>query len=360
MTTSPRSVVHVAGARPNFPKLAPVMRALEALGVEQSLVHTGQHYDDQMSTVFFEDLGIPAPTINLGLGGRSNVDSTAEIMMAMQPVVHELAPAMIIVYGDVNSTVASALVGAHLGVQVAHVESGLRSFDRTMPEEVNRVVTDHLSTLHLATADDAVENLAREGISGSVHMVGNPMIDTLLAHMPRYDVEAARRRHGLTGPYAVSTIHRPSNVDSPRDAAEVVGIIHQIADRLPVVVPLHPRSAKTMERAGLADHRRVTVTSPLGYVEFMGLVRGASLVVTDSGGVQEETTVFGVPCLTLRPNTERPVTITEGTNRLVTRASVVDEAEQALVQGSGVRKVPRLWDGRAGQRIAEIVSSALR
>jgi UDP-N-acetylglucosamine 2-epimerase (non-hydrolysing) len=248
-------------------------------------------------------------------------------------------------------------VAAKLQIRLAHVEAGLRSFDRSMPEEVNRLVTDRLSDLLFATSADAVAHLGNEGVPADrIHLVGNPMIDTLLAHLDAFDAEAARERHGLGDRrYAVATLHRPANVDDPADAHALVKTLHAVADQLTVVLPLHPRGRPVLEAAGLLAHPGVTVIEPLGYVEFLGLVRGADVVVTDSGGVQEETTVLGVPCLTLRPNTERPVTITHGTNRLVTREDLPWQVEQVLAAERGEHRVPPLWDGHAGPRIAEIL-----
>ncbi|TDE15921.1 non-hydrolyzing UDP-N-acetylglucosamine 2-epimerase [Jiangella asiatica] len=354
-------VIHVTGARPNFPKAAPVIAALGARGVTQELVHTGQHYDDAMAKVFFRQLGLPEPDVDLGVGSGTHARQTASIMTGLEDLFVQREPSLIIVYGDVNSTVGAALVAAKLGISIAHVEAGLRSFDRSMPEEVNRVVTDQLSDLLFVTSPDAMIHLGHEGIpSERVHFVGNPMIDTLLANLDRFSAEQARSRHGLTGEYVVATLHRPSNVDDPADAAELVKAVHAVADLARTVVPLHPRGRARLEAAGLFTHDQLTVIDPLGYVEFLGLVRGAAAVVTDSGGVQEETTMLGVPCLTLRPNTERPVTITHGTNRLVTRAELGWVAGQILAAGRVEHwPVPPLWDGKAGERIADVVGAFL-
>jgi UDP-N-acetylglucosamine 2-epimerase (non-hydrolysing) len=354
-------VLHVTGARPNFPKAAPVLRALDSLGVPQRLLHTGQHYGEQMFEVFFRQLGLPAPDINLGVGSGTHARQTAAIMTGLEDVLTELRPALVVVYGDVNSTVAAALVAAKLGVPVAHVEAGLRSFDATMPEEINRMVTDRLSDLLFATSPDAVAHLGNEGVpAGRIHLVGNPMIDTLLANLDRFDEPAARATHGLDGQYVVATLHRPANVDDAGDAAALVKALHAVAAQAPVVLPLHPRGRDSLRRAGLFDHPGVRVIDPLGYVEFLGLVRGAAAVVTDSGGVQEETTMLGVPCLTIRPNTERPVTITHGTNRLVTRERLADEVEHCLAAGRPQTwPTPPLWDGGAGARIAGVIRQFL-
>lgn len=357
-------VLHVTGARPNFPKAAPVMRAVDGLGVEQRLVHTGQHYDERMCDVFFRQLGLPQPDVNLGIGSGTHAQQTAAVMVGLESLFLERRPSVVVVYGDVNSTLAAALVAAKLEIPLAHVEAGLRSFDRSMPEEVNRVVTDRLSDLLFATSADAVAHLGNEGVAaGRIHLVGNPMIDTLLANLDRFDEVAARAQHGLDGPYAVATLHRPANVDTSLDAQAMVKTMHRVADLVQIVLPLHPRGRGALVDAGLLDHPAIRVVEPLGYVEFLGLVRGADAVVTDSGGVQEETTVLGVPCLTLRPNTERPVTITHGTNQLVTREDLPWRTEEVLAAGRAGRanhRVPPLWDGRAGVRIAEVLVDALR
>ncbi len=355
-------VIHVTGARPNFPKAAPVLAALQARGIEQMLVHTGQHYDDKMSEIFFRELGLPQPDVNLGVGSGSHAVQTAAIMVGLEELFIKHQPPLVIVYGDVNSTVAAALVASKLHIPVAHVEAGLRSFDMTMPEEVNRRLTDQLSDVLLVTSEDAIGHLTSEGVDADrIHFVGNSMIDTLLAHLDSFDVDKARAAYLLNGPYVVATLHRPANVDSLESARELVEVLHQIADRLDVVFPLHPRGRATLEAAGLLDHQRVHVVDPLGYTEFISLVRGSSAVVTDSGGVQEETTVLGVPCLTLRPNTERPVTITNGTNQLVTTQSVIGALDAVLAAPqTGEHAVPELWDGKAGPRIADVIENFLR
>lgn len=353
-------VMHVAGARPNFPKAAPVIRALAARRIAQELVHTGQHYDQQMSQVFFRQLGLPEPDVNLGAGSGSHARQTATIMIGLEELLEDRAPALVVVYGDVNSTAAAALVAAKMQVPLAHVEAGLRSFDLTMPEEINRMVTDRLSSLLFATSADAVAHLGREGADpASIHLVGNPMIDTLLANLDQFDAARARAEHGLAGRYVVATLHRPANVDQPADAAALVKAMHAVADQVEVLLPLHPRGRSSLAAAGMLDHPGMRVIDPLGYVEFLSLVRGADAVVTDSGGVQEETTILGVPCLTLRPNTERPVTITHGTNRLVTKERLPQEVEECLTAGRADSwPIPPLWDGRSGERIARVIESA--
>lgn len=356
-----KTVAHVVGARPNFMKAAPVIRALDALGMDQHVIHTGQHYDAKMSDVFFRDLGLPEPDTNLGVGSGTQAGQTAALMIALERTFIDLRPALAVVYGDVNSTIAAALVAAKLGIPMAHVEAGLRSFDDTMPEEINRRVTDLLSDLLFVTSPEGIDNLVASGVPADrIHFVGNPMIDTLLANLDRFD--AARMRAALDLPerYAVATMHRPANVDEPAQAARIATMLRGISELLTLVVPLHPRGRPTLEAAGLVDGERLRIVDPLGYVDFLSLVRGATLVVTDSGGIQEETTVLGVPCLTVRPNTERPITITHGTNRLLEPEGVVPVARSVLADGLAVpADGPPLWDGHAGERIAAIVQTWL-
>jgi UDP-N-acetylglucosamine 2-epimerase (non-hydrolysing) len=357
VTVAAGPIVHVVGARPNFMKAGPVIRALDALGAGQALVHTGQHYDRTLSDVFFEDLGLPEPALNLEVGSGTHGRQTAALLIALEDALPKFAPSIVVVYGDVNSTLAGALVATKLGLRLAHVEAGLRSFDRTMAEEINRVVTDALADVLLVTSPEAVDNLRREGVAAErVRFVGNPMIDTLLANLGRFDAAAARQEHGLEGPFAVATIHRPSNVDDEAAAAGVVDMLRGVTAQLPVVLPLHPRGRENLSSAGLLDIPSLRVIEPLGYVPFLSLVRGAAVVITDSGGIQEETTVLGIPCLTVRPNTERPITISHGTNRLV-RPEEVPGAVRAVLAGrvAAPRQAPPLWDGHAGERIARIL-----
>ena len=359
----PETVAHVVGARPNFMKAAPVIRALAARGIAQTVVHTGQHYDAAMSDVFFRDLGLPEPDINLGVGSGSQAGQTPALMVALERAFAGLRPALAVVYGDVNSTIAAALVASKTGLPLAHVEAGLRSFDDTMPEEINRRVTDLLSELLFVTSPEGVDNLRAAGIAAKrIHLVGNPMIDTLLANLSRFDPARMRAQLSLDGgPYAVATLHRPANVDSPEAAGRIVAAVNGLAELVPLVLPLHPRGRPTLEAAGLASSDRLRVVEPLGYVDFISLVRGAAIVLTDSGGIQEETTILGVPCLTVRPNTERPITVTHGTNRLVTPEEVVPLARQVLADGiAPPAEGPPLWDGQAGPRIAAIVEEWLR
>jgi UDP-N-acetylglucosamine 2-epimerase (non-hydrolysing) len=355
-------VVHVVGARPNFMKAGPVVRALEALEVDQVVVHTGQHYDRTMSEVFFHELGLPEPGLNLGVGSGTQAGQTAALLTALEPAIRDLAPALVVVYGDINSTLATALVTSKLHVPLAHVEAGLRSFDMTMPEEVNRRVTDILSDLLFATSPEALDNLEHEGVARDrIHFVGNPMIDTLVANLERFDVEAARAEYGLDGSYAVATLHRPANVDTPEAAGRLVAMLEAVTAQLPVVLPLHPRGRAMLTAAGLGDRPNLRIVDPLGYLDFISLVRGAAVVVTDSGGIQEETTILGVPCLTVRPNTERPITITRGTNRLVEPEEVAPGVA-AILGGSVTAPVerPPLWDGHAGERIGDVIEAWLR
>ncbi len=351
-------IVHVLGARPNFVKAAPVISALAEAGYPQVVVHTGQHYDERMSEIFFRELGLPEPDVNLGIGSGSHAQQTAALLTGLEAELVRHAPVLTVVYGDVNSTLAAALVTSKLGMPVAHVEAGLRSFDDTMPEEVNRRVTDQLSQLCFATSPEAIGHLASEGVGvARVHFVGNPMIDTLLANLDRFDASAVRAAHDLPHTYAVATVHRPANVDDPQDAAELVRTLHDAARHVDVVLPVHPRGRAVLESAGLGRQPGIHLREPLGYVEFLALVRGAAAVITDSGGVQEESTILRVPCLTLRPNTERPVTITHGTNQLVTREELAPALRKALDAGvPGDLEGPPLWDGAAGQRIARVIT----
>jgi UDP-N-acetylglucosamine 2-epimerase (non-hydrolysing) len=339
-------------------KAGPVVRALDARGVGQLIVHTGQHYDRAMSAVFFDELGLPEPTLNLEVGSGTQARQTAALVVALEDALPPLRPSIVVVYGDVNSTLAAALVAAKGRLPLAHVEAGLRSFDRTMPEEINRVVTDALADLLFVTSPEAIDNLEHEGVtSDRIHFVGNPMIDSLLANLDRFDVAAARGSFGLDGPYAVATLHRPANVDEPAAAAGLVEMLRGVAARLPTVLPLHPRGRATLEAAGLLGIPGLQVVEPLGYVTFVSLVRGATVVITDSGGIQEETTILGVPCLTVRPNTERPITVTHGTNRLVSAAAVPGAVAGIVAAGPPTaREAPPLWDGHAGERIADVLT----
>jgi len=355
------SIVHIVGARPNFMKAAPVIAAARSGGDAPILMHTGQHYDERMSEIFFRDLDMPVPDINLGIGSGSHARQTADLMVAMEAWCISETPQAIVVYGDVNSTLAAALVCAKLQIPLAHVEAGLRSFDRTMPEEVNRIVTDGLSSLLYVTSPEAMAHLASEGVAAErMRFVGNPMIDTLLRLRPRFDEGLSMRDYGLPNrQYAIVTLHRPANVDTDESASRLISALHGVADRVPIILPLHPRGRDRLERLGLAEHPGLQVVGPLGYLDFMSLIAGAAVVLTDSGGIQEETTVLGIPCLTLRDNTERPITITHGTNRLVGTDpdAIVTAAEMALDSPVNA-SIPPLWDGAAGKRIASDLLAA--
>jgi UDP-N-acetylglucosamine 2-epimerase len=353
-------VTHVLGARPNFMKAAPVIRALGELGGEQMLIHTGQHYDARMSDVFFADLGLPEPDVNLHVGSGPHGEQTAAVIAGVERELMNRRPALLIVYGDVNSTLGAALAAAKLHVPIAHVEAGLRSFDNTMPEEINRRLTDQLCDLLFVTSPEAIGYLANEGVvPGGVHFVGNTMIDTLVACLGKIDAETARTAHGLPERYMVATLHRPFNVDSSEAAALLVKAMHQIADMAPVIMPVHPRGRAVFEAAGLTEHPGIRMCEPLGYLEFMSLVRGAAAAITDSAGVQEETTFLRVPCLTLRPVTERPVTVTSGSNRLVRADELASAVHDSLTQGPYAGELPPLWDGMSGHRIARIITEWL-
>lgn len=361
-------ILHVVGARPNFMKVAPVMRALRAhSGVQQLVMHTGQHYDANMSEVFFDQLGLPRPDINLNVGSGSHAYQTATVMLRSEEVIAENRPDWVLVYGDVNSTVAVALVCAKLGIRVAHVEAGLRSFDRTMPEEINRLLTDQLADLLFTPSADGDENLLREGIAADkIHLVGNVMIDTLVRLLPHAEARWPELRQSLPvdrevldqGTFALVTLHRPSNVDDPVTLRNIVAVLQEIAQDIPIIFPVHPRTRQRLHNLGFNSHRsRLYFVDPLAYLEFLGLQQRAALVITDSGGIQEETTFLRVPCLTVRENTERPITITQGTNRLVglNMDCLRDNVEQILSRGAVGGSVPPFWDGRAGERIADVL-----
>jgi UDP-N-acetylglucosamine 2-epimerase (non-hydrolysing) len=350
-------ILHVVGARPNFMKAAPVLHALgKQPAAKQTLVHTGQHYDANMSDVFFSQLEIRAPDVNLGVGSGSHAWQTAEIMTRFEPIVLEHKPDVVLVYGDVNSTVAAALVCAKLGVRVGHVEAGLRSFDSSMPEEINRVVTDRLADFLFTPSEDGDVNLKQEGVPArKIFRVGNVMIDSLVRLLP-----AARQcpKNGFPERYALVTLHRPSNVDDSRTLKSVLESLVEINEDLEVVFPVHPRT-----RRRIAEFRlkvpRLHLSEPLPYIEFLALQSRAAAVITDSGGIQEETTYLGVPCLTLRDNTERPVTVTSGTNVIVgqDRDKLSSELSKILAGKAKKGTIPPLWDGHAGERIADVLQS---
>jgi UDP-N-acetylglucosamine 2-epimerase (non-hydrolysing) len=350
-------VAHVIGARPNFMKVAPVHAALAKRAVRQTLIHTGQHYDEKMSGVFFDELRLPRPDVNLNVGSATHAVQTAEVMIRIEPVLVEAKPDWVLVYGDVNSTVAATLVCAKLGIRVAHVEAGLRSRDRSMPEEINRIVTDQLAALLLTPSADGNENLAREGIPAErVRMVGNVMIDTLMQLLPdaRLRWPALRERWKLDR-FALVTLHRPSNVDESEKLVPLLDALADLSRNVPVIFPIHPRTRESIRRAGFTFPGSMIVIDPLGYLDFLALQERATVVITDSGGVQEETTFLGIPNLTMRANTERPVTVTIGTNTLIgDRLDLLREQVDAVLAGNGKRgSIPPLWDGRAGERIAD-------
>ena len=350
-------ICHVVGARPNYMKAAPLVRALaKHSGVGQTVVHTGQHYDFNMSDVFFQQLGMSEPDINLQVGSGTHAQQTAAIISLFEPVVIKVSPRVVVVYGDVNSTIAAALVCSKLGIPVAHVEAGLRSFDRTMPEEINRLLTDQICDLLFTPSADGNTNLAREGVaSEKVHLVGNVMIDTLVRMLPK----SREHKPPSSERFVLVTLHRPSNVDDLQWLGAMLETLDKIGGDTPVLFPVHPRTQKglnqVLAKSGACKH--VRLMDPLPYLEFLALQQAAALVITDSGGIQEETTFLGIPCLTVRENTERPVTVELGTNILVGRDlnRLQYEAQRIL---SGKRKkgqIPQLWDGRAAERIAEVL-----
>ncbi|HJT30482.1 MAG TPA: UDP-N-acetylglucosamine 2-epimerase (non-hydrolyzing) [Pirellulales bacterium] len=354
----------VVGARPNFMKIAPLMWEIERReGIDACLVHTGQHYDQQMSQLFFEELRIPRPDANLEVGSGSHAVQTAEVMKRFEPVLIDERPDAVVVVGDVNSTFACALTAVKLGVPVAHIEAGLRSFDRSMPEEVNRVLTDAISTWLFTTERGAADNLRREGIAGErVHFVGNLMIDTLLACRDRSERSSIIEQLGLNaGGYGVLTLHRPSNVDDPSVFQALAAAIERVQQELPIVFPVHPRTRQALAGWAPARMPNLRLTGPLGYLDFLKLTAHARLVLSDSGGIQEETTVLGVPCLTLRANTERPATIDQGTNRLVGMdpERIVDAALGVLHSPPSTGRVPELWDGQAARRIVDVFQTTM-
>lgn len=395
-------ILSVVGARPNFMKIAPISDELKKREIPHVLVHTGQHYDHKMSKLFFEELGIPKPDIDLEVGSGSHAQQTAEIMKRIEPVLEKERPSLVLVVGDVNSTMAATLVAAKLGIRVAHVEAGLRSFDRTMPEEINRLVTDSISDYLFTTEESANENLKREGVAAEqIFFVGNTMIDTLLKHVDRAENSDVLERFGLSPRgYGVVTLHRPANVDDPETLGRIVEALNEIARDIPLVFPVHPRTKDKLSRwAGLPVRRLeeeaanqfegsavnrldelnrptgppahrltgISLVDPLGYLDFLKLMKHSRIVFTDSGGIQEETTVLGVPCITLRENTERPVTISSGTNVIVgTDKENILSAARARLNGSNRLtgqpanrptefSVPPFWDGHAAERIVDVI-----
>ncbi len=343
-------------------KVAPVWRALDALKqFHLTLVHPGQHYDDNMSKIFFDDLKLPRPDVHMGVGSGTHAEQTAKVMLAFEPVVKDADPDLVVVVGDVNSTMACTLVSVKLDVPVAHVEAGLRSFDRKMPEELNRMVTDILCDLLFTTSPEAGDNLLREGVDArKIHFVGNVMIDSLRSYAADAEKSTILETLGLTKQgYGLVTLHRPSNVDDAFQLMRLVQVLHEIGAECPLLFPVHPRTRHVMERAGIeVQGDRMRLIDPIGYLDFMKLMTYSKVVLTDSGGIQEETTALGIPCLTIRDNTERPVTVTEGTNRLVGTdpAKIAAEARDVLRHGVPHAKVPELWDGKAAPRIAQVIA----
>jgi len=381
-------IMSIAGARPNFMKLASIVRAVEKYNVKRGvnlidhvIVHTGQHYDARMSHAFFEDLGLPEPDINLGVGSGSHAAQTAEIMQKFEPVLLEHCPDVLLVVGDVNSTIACTLVASKVEYPqpsamshdpstrrpiIVHVEAGLRSFDRDMPEEINRILTDALSDLLFITEEGAIKHLQNEGVhADKIHFVGNVMIDTLQQHLGRADTSTIKQQLNVPENYGLITLHRPSNVDRKETLLPLVDCMHRISERCHLVFPVHPRTENSLRTLGLwqelEDNKAMTLAEPLGYIDFLKLVKDASIVITDSGGIQEETTVLGVPCVTLRENTERPVTVTVGTNYLIgTNPGKIMETVNMILDGQGKQgSIPQYWDGHAGDRIVEIIVSSL-
>ena len=351
----------IVGARPNFIKAFPVYRALEKTGqFSLRLINTGQHYDKNMADVFFEQLKMKKPDINLGIGSGRHGEQTARILDKIEREFLSEKPDLVIVFGDVNSTLAAALAAAKLNISVAHVEAGLRSFDRSMPEEINRVLTDQISDLLFITSPEAEVNLLKEGKDkDQINFVGNTMIDSLIRFQPLFDSVHIKDECGFQDKeYVLITLHRPSNVDDPVNLEQLIASLNTVAETVPCLWPLHPRTRKQLDNIKTKLHDRLFIIDPLGYLEFMGLQRDAAAVITDSGGIQEESTFLGVPCLTVRDNTERPITIEQGTNRLVgTEYSNIPEIVKEVIVEKSVTRVPELWDGKSSERIANVLQS---
>lgn len=353
-------IIHIVGARPNFMKMAPLFKAFTKYkAVRQRVVHTGQHYNDLMSDVFFRELKIKTPDVNLHVGSDTHAKQTATIMIKLEEVMLKEKPDMVLVYGDVNSTLAASIVCAKMNIKLAHIEAGLRSHDMSMPEEANRLVTDRLSALLFTPSTDADKNLIREGTDKKrIHFVGNVMIDTLINFLEKI-------KDGTKAPFdkfAVVTIHRPSNVDNPAQLRNIVASLNRISQKIPLVFPIHPRTEKQLKKIGGVglDKKRIAVYKPLGYLEFVSLVYQSGFVITDSGGIQEETAYLGIPCLTLRPNTERPVTVSIGTNTLMPDLKTLEKTVDAVIKGKYKKgKIPAKWDGKASERIAKIIVGRL-
>jgi UDP-N-acetylglucosamine 2-epimerase (non-hydrolysing) len=355
-------VLHVVGARPNYMKVAPIFAQMQQhpQQFEQILVHTGQHYDANMSDVFFRDLGLKAPDHFLGVGSGTHAQQTAQVMLAFEPIVQANPPDLVLVVGDVNSTLACALVCSKLGLPVGHVEAGLRSFDRTMPEEINRILTDQLADLLLIPSPEAKDNLLREGVAPEkIHFVGNVMIDSLTHMLPSAMEQWAQWQKRLPAEkFMLVTLHRPSNVDQPEPLGQILAALVEIAAQIPVVFPLHPRTRQRLSTFNLRlEDQAITLLEPLGYLDFLALESHAAVVVTDSGGVQEESTYLGIPCCTLRSNTERPVTISQGTNQLVPVDRLPQTVRQILANPPTATSRPDLWDGQSAQRIVKVIQA---
>jgi UDP-N-acetylglucosamine 2-epimerase (non-hydrolysing) len=357
-------ILNIVGARPNFIKIAPIHQIMEASpGIEPILVHTGQHYDEKMSRIFFADLELPQPDVYLGVGSGRHAQQTGAIMIELEKVVIDYKPDLVLVVGDVNSTMAAALVASKLHIPIAHVEAGLRSFDRAMPEEINRMVTDALADFLFVTEESGRQNLLNEGIlSEKIHFVGNVMIDSLLSHLKKAKKSNIISQLNLDHqPYALLTLHRPSNVDDQETFNGILTALEQVEQKIAIIFPIHPRSRKMLEQFQFGDRiarlRNFNLIDPLGYLDFLSLMEKAKFVLTDSGGIQEETTVLGIPCLTLRKNTERPVTVDLGTNVIVGMDTdkIVNESYRILSEQSKKGKIPPLWDGNAAGRIVDVV-----
>lgn len=366
---APMKIANVVGARPNLVKIAPLMREMgKHSDIQPILVHTGQHYDEKLSDIFFRQMGIPEPDVNLEVGSGSQGWQTAEILKRIEPVFQELKPDLVLVVGDVNSTVSASLAAAKQGILIAHVEAGLRSFDRTMPEEINRVVTDALADYLFVTEADAVGNLLREGRPMErIHLVGNVMIDALRRFLPVAERSNIAQELGLAEgntvrPFAVLTLHRPSNVDSLPTLRSIVQTIGILSAEIPVVFPVHPRTTQKLQELGEQTRPGLRIIPPVGYLDFLYLLSRACLVLTDSGGIQEETTALGVPCITIRENTERPITVTEGTNQLVGQdpERILEAAREVIAGRSKAGSIPEMWDGHAAERIIEILRREFR
>ncbi len=362
-----KKIISVVGARPNFIKIAPVAKAFKKYrkDVKHLICHTGQHFDKRMSEIFFDQLKMPVPDFNLGVGSGSHAEQTARVMLELEKVLADERPDLVIVPGDVNSTLAASLVASKMGIALAHVEAGLRSFDKSMPEEINRIVTDVVSDYLFVTEHSGMHNLRDEGMDDSkIHFVGNTMIDTLDTHYEAIEACTISKDMGLTPEkYIVATFHRPSNVDEPEALGELMETLSRLAKERSLVFPVHPRTRKNIKKFGLDKiiPKGLIITEPLGYIEFLSLMRYAELVITDSGGIQEETTYMGVQCITVRKNTERPVTIDVGTNHLV--GTIMEKVEKTATDIlGGVTKsgrIPELWDGKAARRIADIIMESL-